>query len=276
MWRLHYSVRLPSLGCDFFKLTGTEGSGAGDYVLADRGYSNAAGIRHVATAGGHVTVRVNSGTLPLETAAGEPFDLLAAVETLKRPGPVGVWTARTVAKGGPPVLGRVCALRKTNEAIAAAHAKIRKTAQRKQSQVQPETLRFARYVVVFTTYPPEEFTAADVLEWYRLRWQVELVFKRFKSLARLGHLPKYDDDSAQAWLYGKLLVAPLVEKVLRHARQGQDRDEEGGGKGSVTHDGIPSSQGPVPGRDTRTSEVNPALASACGPLPSFFSRASNI
>ena len=73
MWRLHYSVRLPSLGCDFFKLTGTEGSGAGDYVLADRGYSNAAGIRHVATAGGHVTVRVNSGALPLETAyRGDP------------------------------------------------------------------------------------------------------------------------------------------------------------------------------------------------------------
>ena len=229
LWRLHYSVRLPSLGCDFFKLTGTEGLGAGesfkqfpirsgDYVLADRGYSNAAGIRHVATAGGHVTVRVNSGTLPLENAEGEPFDLLAAVETLKRPGPVGVWTARTVAKGGPPVRGRVCAVRKTNEAIAAAHAKIRKTAQRKQSKVKPETLRFARYVVVFTTYPPEEFTAAEVLEWYRLRWQVELVFKRFKSLARLGHLPKYDDDSAQAWLYGKLFVALLVEKVLRHAR----------------------------------------------------------
>ena len=126
--------------------------------------------------------------------------------------------ARTAARGGPPVLGRVCAVRKTNEAIVAAHAKIRKTAQRKQTQVQPDTLRFARYVIVFTTYPPEEFPAADVLEWYRLRWQVELVFKRFKSLARLGHLPKYDDDSAQAWLYGKLLVALLVEKVLCHAR----------------------------------------------------------
>ena len=46
-----------------------------------------------------------------------------------------------------------------------------------------------------------------MLEWYRLRWQVELVFKRFKSLAQLGHVPKYDDDSAKAWLYGKLFVA---------------------------------------------------------------------
>ena len=55
----------------------------------------------------------------------------------------------------------------------------------------------------FTTFPCSmNLAGADVLEWYRLRWQVELVFKRFKSLAQLGHVPKYDDDSAKAWLYG--------------------------------------------------------------------------
>ena len=228
LWRLHYSVNLPSLGCDFFQLTATEGRGSGesltqfpirpgDYVLADRGYSTAVGIQHVAAAGGHVTVRVNTGSLVLESAEGRRFDLLACVESLRQPGPVGVWTARAVAPAGPPVAGRICAVRKTDEAIEVAHAKICKTAQRKGNKVKPETLRFARYVIVFTTYPPAEFAARDVLEWYRLRWQVELVFKRFKSLAQLGHLPKYDEESAQAWLYGKLLVALLVEKVVRHA-----------------------------------------------------------
>ena len=44
------------------------------------------------------------------------------------------------------------------------------------------------------------------------------MFKRFKSLAQLGHLPKFDDDSARAWLYGKLLIALLTEKIVRHAR----------------------------------------------------------
>ena len=228
LWRLHYSVNLPSLGCDFFKLTATEGCGTGesftqfpirpgDYVLADRGYSTGVGIQHVATAGGYVTVRVNTGSLLLETADGQAFDLLESVESLRQAGPVGVWTARTVTKTGPPVTGRICAVRKTDEAIEIAHAKIHKTARRKGKQVKPETLRFARYVIVFTTYPPKEFPAQEVLEWYRLRWQVELVFKRFKSIAQLGHLPKYDDESAKAWLYGKLLVALLVEKVVRHA-----------------------------------------------------------
>ncbi len=228
LWRLHYSVNLPSLGCDFFKLTATEGSGTGesftqfpirpgDYVLAGRGYSTGVGIRHVAAAGGYVTVRANTGSLVLETTAGKEFDLLSSVESVSQAGPVGVWTARTTAKPGPPVAGRICALRKTDEAIEVAHAKIHQTARHSGKRVQPETLRFARYVIVFTTYPPEAFPAQQVLEWYRLRWQVESVFRRFKSIAQLGHLPKHDDESAKAWLYGKLLVALLGEKVVRHA-----------------------------------------------------------
>ena len=226
-WRLHYSVRLPSLSCDFFKLTAAEGAGSGetlrnfpiaegDLVLADRGYSTAAGLGHVAACGGHATVRVNTGSLPLRTEGGEPFGLLARVRTLRRAGAVGCWPAVAVGDG-VAVPGRICALRKSRQAIRAAHRKLRKEAARRGKRPRPETLEFARHVIVFTTFPEADFPAADVLEWYRARWQVELVFKRFKSLAQLGHLPKHDDDSAKAWLYGKLLVALLTEGLIRHA-----------------------------------------------------------
>ena len=228
LWRLHYSVRLPSLACDFLTVTPAKGAGAGeslacfpvregDHILADRGYSTASGIRHVASSGGYVTVRVNTGALSFRTAAGTPFDLLAAVASLKRAHAVGSWPVETVAEDGASVRGRLCAIRKTRQAAAMAHRKIGREAARKGKQVQPQTLAFARYVIVFTTFPEAAFTAARVLEWYRARWQVELVFKRFKSLAQLGHLPKHDDTSARAWLYGKLLVALLVEKLVRHA-----------------------------------------------------------
>jgi hypothetical protein len=227
LWRIHYSVCLPSLRCDFFKLTETEGQGTGesfthfpihegDYILADRGYSTAVGIHHVVLTGGYVTVRVNTGSLPLLTPRNKPFDLLAAVTCLKRAGTVISWPVK-VAKDSTTISGRVCAIRKTKEAIKMAHEKIRKEAARKGKQVQPQTLEFAKYVILFTNFPHQSFTASEVLEWYRIRWQVELVFKRFKSLAQLGHLPKYDDESAKAWLYGKLLVALLVEKLVHHA-----------------------------------------------------------
>ena len=216
LWRLHYGVRLPSLECDFFELTSAKGAGTdeslprfpvdrGDLVLADQGCSTGPDLRHVADCGGYSAGRVNTGALPLREANGKPFDLRQAVSSLKRAGDMGSWRAEAVVEGGEPLAGRVCAIRKTREAV------------RKQQRLLPETPEYAHHVIVFTTFPEAEFDAAAVLRWYRLRWQVELVFKRFKSLASLGHLPKYDPTSARAWLYGKLLLALLVEKTVRHA-----------------------------------------------------------
>lgn len=224
LWRIHYSVRLPALACDFFRLTETQGPGTGetlrqfpiqrgDSLLADRGYSTANGIGHVAQAGGRVTVRVNTGSLSFRTDGGRRFDLLGKVGELSKTGDVRAWPVQVAAAQGLLVPGRVCALRKTEEAIEIAQESIRK----KGRKVRPETLEFAKFVIVFTTLEEEGYPAEEVLEMYRLRWQVELVFKRFKSLAQLGHLPKQDDESAKAWLYGKLLVALLVEKLIGHA-----------------------------------------------------------
>ena len=76
LWRIHYSVQLPSLTCDFFKLTTTKGKGTGesffqysikkgDYIIADRGYSTASGIHHVISKKAHVMVRVNTQSLSI-------------------------------------------------------------------------------------------------------------------------------------------------------------------------------------------------------------------
>ena len=85
LWYVHYSVRLPSLICDYFRITAASGAGTGesfaqfpvrhgDFVLGDRGYSTARGIAHVASAGGRVTVRVNTGSLVFSGLDGKPFD----------------------------------------------------------------------------------------------------------------------------------------------------------------------------------------------------------
>ena len=52
---------------------------------------------------------------------------------------------------------------------------------------------------------------------YRLRWQIELAFKRMKSIVGLGRLPKKDPASTRAWLYGKIFASLLVERMIEAA-----------------------------------------------------------
>src|ERR1700745_4371244 len=72
------------------------------------------------------------------------------------------------------------------------------------------------YVIVFTTSSCG--STVHVLRSYRMRWQIELVFKRLKSLAQLGHVPKHDDRSSRVALWGKLLVTLLAQKLIRIGR----------------------------------------------------------
>jgi hypothetical protein len=225
-WRIHYSIQLPALVCDFFEMTSAKGQGngeslrrvpvkPGDLIVGDAGYWSVAGISSVTKRGGDVLVRVNPNNFVAFSPTGEPLSLLGLLQTISEPGQIGEWKA-VLQSGESSVSGRICAIRKSELAIRQAHRRLERKAVKKQTATRPETLEYVKYVVVFTTQTDEP--PAEVLELYRGRWQIELVFKRLKSLAHLGHLPKHDDGSARAWLYGKLLTALLTEKLIKVGR----------------------------------------------------------
>ena len=228
-WRVHYSLRWPSLECDYFKLTPVEGKGhgetlyqftfaPGDFVLADRGYCHAEAIGQAVRQGAFITVRLNPQSVVLQTPGGDPCRLVSKLRSLKVAGQTAEWEVRIPLEGKePPLPVRLCAVRKSAAAIALAEKKLRRKARREGRQLRPESLIYAQYVMVLSTFPRAPYDTQRVLEAYRLRWQVELVFKRLKQIAQLGHLPKHDPESSQAWLYGKLLVALLTEKLVRAA-----------------------------------------------------------
>jgi Transposase DDE domain len=225
-WRILYSLKLPSLICDFFEVTAAIGEGTGEsfnrlavvpheLVLADAGYCSIAGIEYVQQRGADVLVRVNPQSFVAYSPNGRRISLLRRLRTLSKVGQYGEW--RVVLHGENSSFGgRLCAVRKSDHAIKEAHRRLHRKASRKQMTTRPGTLEFAKYVLVFTTRSSD--SAAAVLESYRVRWQIELVFKRLKSLAQLGHVPKHDDRSARAWIYGKLLVALMTQKLIRIGR----------------------------------------------------------
>jgi hypothetical protein len=224
-WRIHYSIRLPSLECDHFDLTPVKGKNtgeklgrftfrAGELVLADAGYSNPPGIAAVVGQGADICVRLNRASLPLLAERERPFPLLKKIRTLRRAGETAEWPV-WVRSGEQKIAGRLCAIRKSEDAVQRAQRKLTRKQQDGKGKVTPEKREYACYVLVFTTLPKSRATCGRVLECYRLRWQIELTFKRLKSIVQLGHVPKQDDQSSRAWLYGKLFVALLSQKLAR-------------------------------------------------------------
>lgn len=229
-WRVHYSLRWPSLECDYFKLTPVRGAGhgeslyqfplaSGDWVLADRGYCHAEALGEAARQGAFFAVRLNPHGIRLQTPHGDLCPLVDHLQELQAAGQTAEWAVRIpLPAPHPPLPVRLCAVRKSAAAIARAQKKLQRKAREKGWKVQAESLIYAQYVMVLSTFPAEPYSTSRVLEAYRLRWQVELVFKRLKQIAQLGHLPKHDPESSQAWLYGKLLVALLTEKLIHSAQ----------------------------------------------------------
>ncbi len=218
-WHLHYSIGLPSLRCDeVYVTTPEEGESfkrfsvhPGDLFIGDRNFGRRADVKHVVQSQGQVLVRINLTNLPLATKEGKPFSLLNRLRTLTKTkmGDWDVW----IPYGKEFIPGRVCALKKSKEAAEKAERKALQENGRKGAKVRPETIEAAAYTFVFTTLD-RTFSPATVLEIYRGRWQIELAFKRLKSIIALGHLRKADLEGAKAWLHGKLLVAFLIEALI--------------------------------------------------------------
>lgn len=219
-WRLHFSINLEDLQCDFCQVTDVSGGetfrripvAPGDLVLGDRCYGTPPGIAHVAEAGGHVLVRVNHRALPLFDSDGEPFRLAEELRST-RVGQVREWTT-VVRHGERRYPGRLVALKRDRWSACLERRALRKRASKKQKKLSRLALFLAGYFFVWTNTPVEALDATGVLAWYRCRWQIELDFKRMKSILGLGDLPKRRDDSCRAWLHGKLLVALLLERLL--------------------------------------------------------------
>jgi hypothetical protein len=222
-WRLHYTLSLPSLLCDFFEVTDNKGGETykrvpirkGDLILGDRGYAHREGAAHVVQGGGDVLVRLNLNSFPLETREGKPVQLLRLLRRLKGI-QVAEWPVR-FESDEEYFAARLCAVRKTKVAAEKAKKKLLKEASKKQQKVQAGALEAAEYIFVLCTVPETELDTKQVLELYRLRWQIELAFKRLKSLLNAGHVPKYDAQSARAWIQAKLLTALLIERLMHQA-----------------------------------------------------------
>jgi hypothetical protein len=221
-WRLHFALDIFSMASHEFMITEQKvgetlinfKATKGDLFLGDRVHSTKKGISHCLANEADFILRLKSTSFPVFSAKGTEIDLLKWIKSVKanEAAEIPVFVDLGCYGLGMRKL-RICALKKSKEDIEKAMKRIDRKCSKKQEAVSAGTRKFNEYIVMITSLP-DSISAEEVLEAYRYRWQVELYFKRLKSLLETGEVPKKRSECMEAWLNGKMVLAILFEVLL--------------------------------------------------------------
>jgi len=217
-FHLHYAINIFSLSTGQFKITNQKtGESLTNFkiqpkqvYIADRAYGTKASIKHCLSGGGEIIARLKKDAFIICDESGNKIvlaDLLANVtetEVLDLP-----CFFKDSDKNLVPI--RICAVKKTSEAIEKTQEKLRKQEIKKQKSLSEEAKFMNNFIILATSLT--QVPAAEILQIYRYRWQVELYFKRLKSILCLGEAPNRKEENIIAWLNGKMLTALLIEQL---------------------------------------------------------------
>lgn len=218
VWRLHSVLELPTEQFGFLELTDERGGERLDRVpvvrgeirIGDRAYAQAGQMAAVIAQGGDVLVRSGWRSLRWLDEMGERLNVIAVLKAAEAEGMVD----RPVlihCKSQSPLEMRLVALRKSDEAAEISRQKAIKAARKGGKQISRETLYAAGWVILVTSLDAKEFSSDDIADLYRIRWRIELAFKRLKSLIGLKGPPAKDPRLARPWLLAHLLIVLLIE-----------------------------------------------------------------
>jgi hypothetical protein len=229
-WRLHAVYDLGCGGFSHLELSDRHGAEtinrgaplAGEIRILDRGYARAPALHRFREDSGQAAdyiVRVGWSAFALTDAASAEFDLFGWLRGLPphasasdaSPGEIEVLARLGPREGTLPI--RLIAIRKSPEATEAARAKLRREASKRQKTLDPRSLEAAEFVILGTSLPREGYPAEEVLAAYRLRWQIELAFKRLKSLLGIDQMPTQTAPASRSWLAAHLIMALLCDEA---------------------------------------------------------------
>ncbi len=221
-WRIHLSFDLGQMCLEQVQLTDQHGGEslqrfpgqAGVIQIADRIYAHKRSLEKPLQSGTAIVVRLQWNTCPLCDPAGQPFDVIAWLKQAFEAFPSRVQETRvclSTAQGSFPLRLVACAL--PLEKAEKARQRARKASRKKGHTPYEKNLFAAGFVLVLSNLSQEGWSATQVMDLYRWRWQIELVVKRLKSLLILDGLRAKEARLAQTYLLAKLLAAFLLDEL---------------------------------------------------------------
>lgn len=186
----------------------------------DKGFYKAQALRPLIARGAYFLMPWHHGVSVRQTeATGQPGGALEVAALLKASTEARVeWAAVQLGQTEDSRLGpvRLIASRLAEESANRARAALREKCRTHGRQATAEALELAGWLILLTNAPASALPAAAVGYLYRVRWQVELVFKQWKSVLRLDVLPSTNEFRVQCEVWARLLAALLAFVWYQH------------------------------------------------------------
>ena len=185
-------------------------------VLADRAYGTPPGIIKASRQERRFILRFTWNNLPLylDREGGARIDAKQALGTL-RTGNVGEFFAWVRSRKEEPVRVRVVATRLDNQKAEAARKHSQEESTRKGHKPNATTGFVAGFVLLVTNVKISDAPARAVADAYRWRWQIELEFKRLKSITGVRRLDNWKDEMVKCYLLALIAAWLLTHKIAR-------------------------------------------------------------
>jgi hypothetical protein len=184
---------------------------AGSLSLFDLGYFCLDRFQRLARAGAFWISRLQHGTLVYDSE-GRPLALLEYLRQQTGKGPVDVSVLLGVSHRLPC---RLIALRVPQEVADRRRQKVHEKAKKHGRVPSREYLQWQDWTIFVTNCEPELLTWQAVVVLYRARWQIELMFKLWKSYNCLAtHRAGASAQEQLAMVYAKLVAVLLQHWIL--------------------------------------------------------------
>lgn len=223
-WRLHTAYDLMAGRVDQVVVTDrSEGEKLshfevkeGDIVVADNGYGYRSSVATVKEQQADGIFRIHPNTFPLVDKFGQPLDLWPLLRQTKGS---RLWERQAYCiHNNQRYSVRVIACKLPPEQAGLARKRLQKRAQKKGRPVSLNSLVIAGWLLLITTLDEAHWSIADILRLYRVRWQIELLFKRIKQMLQLHQIQCKRQDSVEATLRALLVAWVLQEQQAAQLR----------------------------------------------------------
>ncbi len=214
-WRLHARFD-PARGC-FADLVLPQGKlaervertriEAGQTVIQDRGYARVRDFSAVLAAKADFITRIGWNALRLLDADGQRLDVLGLLPE------TDLAAEHLVHLKGLPAPLRLVIQRMPPDKAERQRKRVARKSSKSGHQLDARTVTAAGYLMLLTSLPAQAQPAEQIIAMYRNRWQIELGFKRLKTLGGLDRLPALDPALARTWLLAQLIVAVLTDEI---------------------------------------------------------------